>query len=469
MSPLSRRIQFLLSITVLTATLALNGSVGAQNAMTMPRTSQACQIAEGALRDLTRDPGGIGGTGAPIGAQTGGIGGTGAPMQRAETGGIGGTGAPLERAEAGGIGGTGAPFTQADTHELGGTGIIGTVTGFGSVCVNGMRVTYDATTPVTLDGQIAHSKDLAVGQVVVVSATGRGTQVQAQSIAIVHTVVGPVTRVDTAARTIEVMGQTVRAVGGTAAVDAFMKAQAGDWVAVSGLPHPDGYVAASRISPVASKSGASLIGMAESGRIGGVMIGGKALQNGQAVRVSGIWDGTRLQAVRSEASPLNAQVQWRRMVVEGFQAGTTLHVGATKVTGLTSSGVPRRMIVESIRRGTDFEARRALERSSVRVLEGRGRNEAGNGLANPRGDNLGDGAGTDGRSGANPDKNDSGNGGGTSGSNGSGGNSGGSNTSGSSSNGGSSGSGGSGRSGGSGGGSGGSSGGSGRSAGSGRR
>jgi hypothetical protein len=95
-------------------------------------------------------------------AQEGGIGGTGA---RAE-GGIGGTGARAE----GGIGGTGA---RAD-GGVGGTGIVGTITGFASVCVNGLEVHYDANTPVTVDGRAAPAGELAIGQVV--SAEAEVTQ-----------------------------------------------------------------------------------------------------------------------------------------------------------------------------------------------------------------------------------------------------------------------------------------------------
>src|SRR3954466_4498615 len=83
--------------------------------------------------------------------EAGGIGGTGA---RAE-GGIGGTGVQAE----GGIGGTGV----IAGGEL---GLIGVITGFGSICVNGVEVHYDSTTPVTVNGQPGAADALALGQTV---------------------------------------------------------------------------------------------------------------------------------------------------------------------------------------------------------------------------------------------------------------------------------------------------------------
>ena len=90
---------------------------------------------------------GIGGTGTAM-AQSG-IGGTGLL-----DGGTGGTGNP-----EGGIGGTG---NVANDGGIGGTGIIGIITGFASICVNGVEIHYDINTPVSVDGQLSIARDLAV-------------------------------------------------------------------------------------------------------------------------------------------------------------------------------------------------------------------------------------------------------------------------------------------------------------------
>ena len=94
----------------------------------------------GGTGNLPQSPG-IGGTGAV--AQSPGIGGTGAIAQSP---GIGGTGAV---AQSPGIGGTGA---VAQSPGIGGTGIVGVVTGFASICVNGVEVHFDNSTPVSVDG-----------------------------------------------------------------------------------------------------------------------------------------------------------------------------------------------------------------------------------------------------------------------------------------------------------------------------
>jgi len=91
----------------------------------------------------------------------GGIGGTGLQAERpVDQGGIGGTGIVAQgTGDEGGIGGTGISGNVD-------TGIIGTVTGFGSICVGGVEIQYGADTPVRVDGQPATARQLAVGQIV---------------------------------------------------------------------------------------------------------------------------------------------------------------------------------------------------------------------------------------------------------------------------------------------------------------
>ena len=62
-----------------------------------------------------------------------------------DPGGIGGTGAVAARP---GLGGTGI-----SEGGIGGTGIVGVITGFASICVNGVEVQFDASTPVMDNGQ----------------------------------------------------------------------------------------------------------------------------------------------------------------------------------------------------------------------------------------------------------------------------------------------------------------------------
>src|SRR6185369_1727263 len=136
---------------------------------------------------------GLGGSGAPAGNA--------GPEAIAGRPGLGGTGI-----SNGGVGGTGI-----SSGGIGGTGIVGVITGFASICVNGVEVHYGADTPVVADGRQGRAGDLAVGQVVAVSASGQGAQVAARRIALIHVLVGPVRAVDAATGRLEILGQVVLA------------------------------------------------------------------------------------------------------------------------------------------------------------------------------------------------------------------------------------------------------------------
>ena len=120
--------------------------------------------------DRHAEAGGVGGTGHGPG-DAGGIGGTGAPLAD----GIGGTGAPL----ADGIGGTGARRAPAAR-----VGVVGVVTGFGSICVNGLRLQYDRSATVSENGRPAGTAALAVGQFVSIEAERVGDALIARDIGI---------------------------------------------------------------------------------------------------------------------------------------------------------------------------------------------------------------------------------------------------------------------------------------------
>src|SRR5262245_17303635 len=57
-----------------------------------------------------------------------------------------------------GIGGTGISVAKINTRGgdgIGGTGVRGTITGFGSILVNGLKLEFDHTTKVETDGKPA--------------------------------------------------------------------------------------------------------------------------------------------------------------------------------------------------------------------------------------------------------------------------------------------------------------------------
>ncbi len=92
-----------------------------------------------------------------------------------------------------GIGGTGEPKRRVADRGIGGTGIIGVITGFGSVCVNGFEVAYDPAVPVSVDGRPDGADILRVGQLAAIEASGgTGAMLHARRLAVRHEVVGPV-------------------------------------------------------------------------------------------------------------------------------------------------------------------------------------------------------------------------------------------------------------------------------------
>jgi hypothetical protein len=226
---------------------------------------------------------------------SGGSGGTSAP----ERGGIGGTGAPTELAR-GGIGGTGAPALLLSAGET--AGVVGTITGFASICVNGLEIHYDDTTPVSIDGAAAHARALAVGQVVAVEAVGSGADLAARRITIVHAVVGPVGQLD--ARGFEVMGQRVVTVG-----DQPLPA-AGATVRVAGLRDAEGTIVATRIDAATGPDiEHSVVGQVRNGRIGKLAIEAPGLHDGSEVLVRGRFAGDRLQVRSVERDPARVVVE----------------------------------------------------------------------------------------------------------------------------------------------------------------
>ena len=215
--------------------------------------------------------GGIGGTGVAPGAKTPGSRGTGK-----DRGGIGGTG--RSGADAGGIGGTGVRDdggiggTGLQAGGVGGTGIVGVITGFGSVCVNGLEVEYDASTPVDANGAPAQARALGVGQVVVVDAAERGGKLHADRIDVRDVAVGPIERVDAARGEIVVLGQHVRIDPSTNLTGPGPLARGG-FVAVSGLRSADGSVAATRIAPAPKSDRVSVTGRIAEHAKGGAAVG----------------------------------------------------------------------------------------------------------------------------------------------------------------------------------------------------
>ena len=205
----------------------------------------------------------------------------------------------------------------------------GPITGFGSVIVNGVRFD-DSKATVTDDDGSASTKDaLKLGMTAevhggAVSDDGTGPKATAGEISFGSALVGPVSAIDAAAKTLTVLGQKVivldttvldaRLVGGFAGI------AVGTLLEVHGTTDATtGAVTATRIEPTAAAAGFKIRGIvanldttAKTFTIGGALIsyGGVPdvpanLANGLFVRarlqiaqVAGAWVATRLSAAR---------------------------------------------------------------------------------------------------------------------------------------------------------------------------
>ena len=250
--------------------------------------------------DKTGGASGIGGTGNADTA----TGCTSNKQADSRKGGIGGTG---NQAAADGIGGTGK---QAAADGIGGTGIIGVITDFGSIWVNGIRVQYDASTPVQAYGATVAADKLALGQVVAVEATASENAMQAKQITVLNVVTGPIGEINLQKNQITVLGQAVRVTSETHNI-ALQDLKIGDPVRISGLRETRGIIVATRIDPAPQNI------MEVTGRVDKLVNNGFSIANlpvtatsvaglevGREVRVAGTWDGQRLHARQLKIEPV---------------------------------------------------------------------------------------------------------------------------------------------------------------------
>jgi len=129
----------------------------------------------------------------------------------------------------------------------------GTITGFGSVIVNG--VTYDTSSATfSIDGSDGMQSDLAVGDVIVLRGTinDDGTSPTAASVTFDDAVEGPISAIDSDTQTFTVLGQLVRIDADTSFDDSISTASldglsVDDVVEVSGFFLADGSISATRI------------------------------------------------------------------------------------------------------------------------------------------------------------------------------------------------------------------------------
>ncbi|MCE9507794.1 MAG: DUF5666 domain-containing protein [Alphaproteobacteria bacterium] len=162
--------------------------------------------------------------------------------------GMGGTG--IQSADKG-IGGTGIKFAD---RGIGGTGIsahgsigvYGRITGFGSVCVNGMEIFYGKNTHVLDNSKQTSSSELKIGQMVSVIADSVNNRSVARQIEVQSILKGPVDSVDAQKGALHVMGQLVQMNN----PEGVKSIHAGDFVAVGGFRDAAGHVIASSVEKI---------------------------------------------------------------------------------------------------------------------------------------------------------------------------------------------------------------------------
>lgn len=216
-------------------------------------------------------------------------------------------------------------------------GIVGTITGFASVCVNGLEVHYDGRTPVTENGESSTAGRLAVGQVVSIEAVAAAGGLHARDMAIIDTLVGPVTHSHGHGKTIQVMGQTVNLGPDTRLATNGKALAPGQMVRVSGMVAADGQVHATRVQLDAGKHGASIAGaLVVIGRshatIAGVPVVG--VNAGGNVIAKGIWNGQALVARTTRPDPAFRFAGKADLVVVEGLVQKPLHGGILTVAGV---------------------------------------------------------------------------------------------------------------------------------------
>lgn len=151
-----------------------------------------------------------------------------------------------------GIGGTGMLANTDNGYGLGGTGIIGEITGYGSIFVNGIEIEYDDTTPFTLDGKTVTPIQLEIGDIVEVLTTDAEQHTQAQIINLRHEVIGIVESVEPQTYSFTVQGQSI-----IQSIDKSTLPEVGTTVAVAGFRIDEQTILSTRI--VTAEKGQTLL------------------------------------------------------------------------------------------------------------------------------------------------------------------------------------------------------------------
>ena len=138
-----------------------------------------------------------------------------------------------------GIGGTGL---VAQNIVSDGIGIVGEITGFGSIFVNGIEVENDASTIISVNGRKVLNHEFEIGEVVEILTRDEQMVTGAVLINVRHEVIGPVSEIDLTMKRFTILNQNVLVKNLPANI------KPGDFLAVSGFRDGDGQIHATRIA-----------------------------------------------------------------------------------------------------------------------------------------------------------------------------------------------------------------------------
>lgn len=219
-----------------------------------------------------------------------------------------------------GIGGTGI-------GDAGDAGIVGIVTGFGSVFVNGLEIQFDNAAVVDIDGNATSTSALRAGQLVAIRAGGPANAPYAKAISIRTEAMGRIDGLELGSGTLEIAGQRVSVPAGAWGANRF---GLGDWVKVSGLRRADGVIVASRLdsAPAGALSARGQVAREDGvARVGHLALDEKmvaGISEGQFVVVSGSYAGGhgQIASVARDMLPASAGDYFgasaNRLVLQGF-------------------------------------------------------------------------------------------------------------------------------------------------------
>lgn len=246
----------------------------------------------------------------------------------------------------GGIGGTGVTTWEGG---IGGTGVVGTITGFGSIIVNGLHIQYNVNQPVESVVGPMNGASFAIGQVVAAQTQLQNGRLVAVRLIVQTSLIGPVESINLATGEMRVLGETVHVMANAELGMANLaNVNVGDMVVVSGHRGEDG-VYASRIDPAPAGVETGLSGTVTAKTNGGVVIDNRhqvrvtaaehaRIAVGDYVSVSGLAPSFNGQfaarvATRSYGPMFDGRVA--RMAVEGVFGRNPYGVpGVGPVTGV---------------------------------------------------------------------------------------------------------------------------------------